>query len=398
MRVLLSSRRVKKPCAGCGKQIPETALHCVFCGAKQSGPEEAAAAAVSEAVPSTLGEALQRAAEGAPVEAAPAAPEVAAHSSKTGVTLMGLRIEDVQAAMREQAAEGGAPLAPLSLDPTPQRGLPVIDPPTRLSGLPQAAAEGSFAASLAQSPQSALVRLVMASGGLVLVALFSLPWRGASSWQLLETLAGADFVRQLFFLAGGAVLFTTAILPVPNVFRAVIGASVAALPVVLGFEGLLAGWRGCGAALAIIALPATHLVRTRQVGRLDGVARALVVGAAVAITLIYLLPVSSVVPVVFIGRLLGSMSVTHTALGLFIAIPLVLAALSLLGALGRDMRSVAVLLSVLILLWAPAAMLIFVDDGTQLYLALALLWTSAIAALCLAQLLTLAAVTATRRT
>jgi hypothetical protein len=89
--------------------------------------------------------------------------------------------------------------------------------------------------------------------------------------------------------------------------------------------------------------------------------------------------------------MLSSASVGPTVVGLFISIPLVLAALSLLGALGRDLASVAVLLAVLILLWAPAAVLLFVDDGTQLYLALALLWTSAIAALCLAQVLTLGA-------
>jgi hypothetical protein len=348
-------RGVKKPCAGCGKQIPEAALHCVFCGAKQEMPTvRDATDPVGGSFPlaGSMDEAVGR------VEAPPA-----------------LGMTSTMPIVRES----DAPMMPIALDPTPVRGLPLLE-----------AAAGA-------APFGALMRLVMASGGLVLITLFALPWRGVGSFQLLETLTGADFVRQLFFLTGGGILFAAAVLPLSATFRAGVGALVAALPLVLGAEGLLDGWRGFGAALAIIALPATHLMRARHVGRLDGTARALVVAAAIAVGLLYIVPGSSVVPLVFVGRLLGSMSVTHTALGLFIAIPLVLAALSLLGALGRDLTSVAVLLAVLNLLWAPAAVLIFVDDGTQLYLALALLWTSAIAALCVAQLLTMAAVTAAQR-
>jgi hypothetical protein len=174
-------------------------------------------------------------------------------------------------------------------------------------------------------------------------------------------------------------------------FRAIVGAIVATLPLVLGAEGLLDGWRGVGAAIAIVALPATHLMRTRQAGRLDGVARALVLGAVAVVILLYLVPGQSVVPIVWVGQMLASMSVSTTVIGLFVAIPLVLAALSLLGALGKNLASAAVLLATLILLWAPAAALVFIGDGTQLYLALAFLWAGATAALCLAQLLTMAA-------
>jgi hypothetical protein len=368
---------VKKPCVGCGKQIPEAALHCVFCGAKQASADSASEAASADDVPSSLGEALRRAADGPP---APATSEAAAHPSKAGVTLLGLRVDDVQAAIAAHAARADAPVTPIPLDPTPARGLPVlgsVDAPASAQQVP--------------SPWSALVRLVMASGGVVLIALFSLPWHGVGSWQLLETLAGADFVRQFFYLSGGAVLFATAVLPVPNLFRAVVGVLVASLPLVLGAEGMVAGWRGVGAALVIVSLPATHLVRTLRSGRLDARARTLVMVAAGSVAVLYLVPVSQVVPLVYVARMLSSASVGPTVVGLFISIPLVLAALSLLGALGRDLASVAVLLAVLILLWPPAALLLFVDDGTQLYLALGLLWTSAIAALCLAQVLTLGA-------
>ncbi len=370
---------MKKPGVGCSKQIPEAALHCVFCGAKQASADSASEVASADDVPSSLGEALRRAADGPP---APATSEAPAHPSKAGVTLLGLKVDDVQAAIAAHAARADAPVTPIPLDPTPARGLPVLGEAPRPS---------APAAWPSRARGARCVRLVMASGGVVLIALFSLPWHGVGSWQLLETLAGADFVRQFFYLSGGAVLFATAVLPVPNLFRAVVGVLVASLPLVLGAEGMVAGWRGVGAALVIVSLPATHLVRTLRSGRLDARARTLVMLAAASVAVIYLVPVSQVVPLVYVARMLSSASVGPTVVGLFISIPLVLAALSLLGALGRDLASVAVLLAVLILLWAPAAVLLFVDDGTQLYLALALLWTSAIAALCLAQVLTLGA-------
>ncbi len=383
---------MKKPCAGCGKQIPQAALHCVFCNTKQESGDATSSGdgwQLGDSAPDVPPSETQ-----APTPAPQAAP---IHSSKAGVTLIGLRTEDVQAAIAAEAAAraaaaadpmGGAPIAPMPLDLTPVRGLPVVPDPGSVA--PTADADGAL-------PYGPLVRLVMASGGLVLIALFFMPWRGTSSWQLLETLPGTDFVRQLYYLAGGAILFATAVLPVPLAFRATIGTLVASLPLILGAEGFLSGWRGLVGALAVIALTATHLVRTRKGAVVDRRARALVVAAAVFVALIYLVPVASVVPLVYVGTLLGSMSVGGTIVGLFIAIPLVLAGLSLLGALGRDLTSVAVLLSVLILLWAPAAALIFLGDGTQLYIALALLWTSIVAALSLAQLLVLAAARAPRR-
>ena len=44
--------------------------------------------------------------------------------------------------------------------------------------------------------------------------------------------------------------------------------------------------------------PATHLMRTRQGGRLDGTARALVLGVVAVVALLYLVPGQSVVPIV----------------------------------------------------------------------------------------------------
>jgi hypothetical protein len=241
-------------------------------------------------------------------------------------------------------------------------------------------------------PYSALARTIMGVGGAVLIALFFLPWHGVSSWQLLESLGGADFVRQLFYLTGGIVLFSSALLPVPFAFRAVIGATVAATPVLLGAGGMIEGWRGVVAALAILGLPATHLLRAKA--KSSGAARGLVVIAVAAVGVLYLAPASGVVPIVWVAKMIFSGETWQAVMAVFILIPLVFAGLSLLGLMGRDLTDVGVLLSVLSLLWAPLVVALrglMMEDGTQVYVAVALLWASATAALSLTQLLSLAA-------
>ena len=193
----------------------------------------------------------------------------------------------------------------------------------------------------------------MGIGGALLIVLFFCPWHGVSSWQLLETLAGADFVRQLFYLTGGIVLVACALLPLPFVFRAAVGTGIAAMPVVLGAHGVIDGWRGVVAALAILGLPATHLLRSRA--QSSAAARLLVILAVAAVALLYVLPVSSVVPIALIFKMMAS-GLGAAIFAVFLLVPLVFAALSLFGVLGRDLTDIAVLLSVLILLWAPVGM------------------------------------------
>jgi hypothetical protein len=107
-----------------------------------------------------------------------------------------------------------------------------------------------------------------------------------------------------------------------------------------------------------------------------------------------MVPIAQVVPIVGVVKMIFSGELGPAVMGVFILIPLVFAALSLLGLLGRDLTDVGILLSVLILLWAPVVVALrglLMEDGTQLYIALALLWASAISGLSLAQLLALAA-------
>ena len=376
----------KKTCVSCGKQIPGGAPVCVFCSTTQPSSDPDLA---EPADGSASAQALSR--------------------SATDPTLLGIKASDVAVALAEKTAEP----APSSANGTPAATRPTaamavvsaIDEPA--TATPTAAVPGTIPDAVVEPPPprprlrrqlagdvepwGGLGRLIMGFGGAVLIALFFCPWHGVSSWQLLETLAGADFVRQLFYLTGGIVLLASALLPLPFAFRAAVGALVAAMPVLLGAGGVIDGWRGVVAALAIVGLPATHLLRSRA--QSSQTARLLVLAAVAAVALLYLMPASSVVPIAAVFRMMGS-GIGGAIFGVFVLIPLVFAALSLLGVLGRDLTDVGVLLSVLIILWAPVGVAlrgIMIDDATQLYVAVSLLWASATAALSLAQLLSLAA-------
>jgi hypothetical protein len=381
------------------------ALNCVFCSARQPPPDFGDLDVLKGAVE----RAKEQAAGGMFDEEA---------ASATEHTLVGLRIADlgaVKEAPKEPAPTNGSPApgqarpsAPLARDATPEAKAdvktapaemkapvavpsPVSTPPSRAPSTDERPTR-ELGAARPGLPWAQLGRGLMGSAGAVLVVLFFLPWHGVSSWRLLDVLAGADFVRQLFYLAGGLVLIATACLPLPFAFRAVVGAAVAATPVVLGAGGVIDGWRGGIAALAILGLPATHLLRSRA--QSSPAARALVAAAVAAVVLLYLAPISSVVPIAAVLKMITSGSIGGALMGLCILVPLGFAALSLLGLLGRDLADIEVLLSVLILLWAPVVVAlrgVLMDDSTQLYVAMALLVASGTSALSLAQLLSLAA-------
>lgn len=416
---------MKKPCTACGKQIPSVALDCVFCGVRQATaegavtPAEAASGSMTDPTLVGLRTGDPGGAPGKPLLGMPTAELSAVVSSALDEQPAGAHGANGSAAdgparhsdgaadaesghngasMPSQAKLTGVMQAVQLPDTLPSGesampgasalppAEPVLVPDTMPSVAPHAApAEAS-------RPFSTLSRLIMGGGGAVLIALFFLPWHGVSSWQLLETLGGADFMRQLFYLTGGIVLVVSALLPLPFTFRAAVGATVAATPVLLGAGGMIEGWRGVVAALAILGLPATHLLRARA--KSSSAARGLVLVAVFAVAILYLAPVGSVVPIVGVLKMIFSGEIGPAVMGIFVLIPLVFAALSLLGLLGRDLTDVGVLLSVLSLLWAPLVVALrglLIEDGTQVYVAVALLWASATAALSLAQLLSLAA-------
>jgi hypothetical protein len=382
---------VKKKCVSCGKSIPSVALNCVFCSSRQPAPDFSDIDVLQDAV--------ERARTKSAAHASIAAEGMFDDEphSQTEHTLVGLRIADLGEAVAKEAAllkeaatrdtNGSAARAAVVAvaEKVPE---PAKEAEKRPEPVAEPVAEKKPIEVPAGPPWAMLGRAVMGVGGAFMMLLFLLPWHGASSWQLLETLSGADFVRQLFYLAGGLVLLATALLPLPFLFRAGVGAGVAALPVLLGARGVLDGWRGVVAALAIVGLPATHLLRSRA--QKSGAARSLVLVAVGAVALLYLAPMSSVVPIIGVFKLMFSGSLGLFVIAVLVLVPLVFAGLSFLGAMGRDLADMEVLLSVLILLWGPLMVALrgmMMDDGTQLYVAVCLLWASATSAVSLAQLL-----------
>jgi hypothetical protein len=385
---------VKKKCVSCGKQIPSVALNCVFCSSRQPAPDFSDIDVLQDAVDRARSKSEAHAA----VSASGGLFDDDDASSKTEHTLVGMRIADLghldETKPKETKDTNGSPA---QLRHT--QAVPVLEKPPEVKPEPAPpAAEAQPPAPVVREevasglPWEMLGRAVMGIGGAFMMLLFLLPWHGASSWQLLETLSGADFVRQLFYLAGGLILLVSAILPLPFLFRAGVGASIAVLPVLLGARGVLDGWRGVVAALAVVGLPATHLLRSRA--QKSQAARSLVLAAVGAVALLYLAPISSVVPIVFVFKLMFSGSIGSFVMALLVLVPLVFAGLSFLGAMGRDLADMEVLLSILILLWGPIMVALrglSMDDSTQLYVGVSLLWASTISAVSLAQLLSRAA-------
>jgi hypothetical protein len=412
----------KKTCVACNKQIPSVALVCVFCSAKQPSPP------LHDPLPEALQEPLQKADE--PLASAPAA-------SPSAPSPMAAQATEVEAptARREMDKAPNGELKvehPAELDRAPNGASSQTRPTATFAALSSeeaqalAPAEGvptpgfeespadrtpvvqapGFEADAAAidrtpvvrlhrppvepAPWASIGRLVMGMGGAVLVALFFMPWHGVSSWQLLETLAGAEFARQLYYLTGGVVLLSSALLPLPFAFRAVVGALVAALPLALGSGGVLGGWRGLLVALALVVMPATYLVRTHT--RQSAAARLLALAAVAAIVLLYLSPTPSGLSIAVVLRMIGSRSLAQTLIGIFALVPIAFAAVTLVG-LRRQLADARGPFSILVISWAPAVVTlrgVLLKDSTQVYVALALLWASTIAALSLAQLLALA--------
>src|SRR5205807_2206129 len=140
---------------------------------------------------------------------------------------------------------------------------------------------------------------------------------------LLVSLAGAQLVLAMYYLVGGLLLVTGALLPLPPRLRALSATLVGAVPIFVAAPVLeLAGWRGLSAALVFLALPGALVLRARSAeARLP---RAVVPLAVLVALAVYLVPDDGVMPLAaFIGHI-RSGSLTFALAGLFFLVPLVL--------------------------------------------------------------------------
>lgn len=289
----------RKPCKKCKKQIPAIALDCVFCGAKQEAPP------LEELLPAALTRAKEVAAK---VEAQAASGNEGgtddfADSFSTEPTLVGLKVADLaalgigapQPSKADPAATPppaksvyGDPVEPYPTKPdaksdakpeattpsTPAKPAPKAEPKqpqaakaappsTKItqavpvfSGAMPSAAEEPAADPGAAARALRVAQSVAIGAGFVMMVLFFLPWGGASSWQLIETLGGVAFMRQFWYLAGGLTLVAAGALPLPIGFRRVALVAFALPSVVAGPGGSALSAIGWLAAAGVIAAAA----------------------------------------------------------------------------------------------------------------------------------------------
>ena len=152
----------KKNCAACGKQIPDVAVVCVFCSAKQPSPEDAEAAAPAVAA------------------------ATAAVTHHTDPTLVGIKASDVEA----ELAKGDAPAAEVKVNGASATTMAQLQEAAAPAAAPAAAGEIPEPTVEAPAPTTkrmpmievepwgGLGRLIMGIGGGVLIALFFCPWHG----------------------------------------------------------------------------------------------------------------------------------------------------------------------------------------------------------------------------
>lgn len=320
-----------KPCTTCGQQIPQAAAICSACGvssapgpAPGAGPGPATGAGPATAVGELLAEPASEAEE-RPGPPPPPPPRAPVYSLGTAVT------------------------------------------------------EG------ARAPFGGRLRLLHGLAGVALTAVFLLPWNETQSWHMLPYLRGLDFLRQLWFLAAGTLLLSTAALPVPAVFRAAAGAVLGVFGLSLGGV-MLSPFQGALAMLVVVTLPGALLCRTRM--KQARLPRLLGLMSVLALFALYLAPREHAPPLrVAVDLLLYKQDDMARFIGTYLLLPLPLVSLAAVALIGADVAPIGELLSWLLFCWGPGAVLVLAIDRTQAYMAVATLCYSVIGGYGMADLL-----------
>ncbi len=216
--------------------------------------------------------------------------------------------------------------------------------------------------SLPQFPQR--IRIISGLSGLMLLLAFVLPRGGVSGIARLPVAPPGEFIALWTLMLSGAVVLTSAVLPVPALFRACI--SFAALPAwtAVGSLPLPLPLRlsvGCVAALVCATLLSRTHVSWAQLPRYLGL------GSIALLAALYLLPWHGEPP---LRQIVHMLTATQDPAARFIAIylllPVPVALLALLVQLGSDLSALGETLAWLIFLWAPGALLIQSFDAAQI--------------------------------
>ncbi len=321
-------------------------------------PTLAAPASLPVGVRTGQGEVQSPATTPAPAPAqSPAVP-----SQAVAETLMADGAQLNAAQSEPVAPEQSAPPAPATPEPSAQAA---ADPPATAKPDPTPPLKDESTEVVDSAPAEdlpfnepgrVLIRVIMALGGLMLIAMFFAPWGGTPdalvfSWDRLKGAGGMDFISHIYLAAGGLVMLAAALIPLPYLLRSLVAVILGLAPLVLARVGHVywSGWVTIGVLVFLIA---ALLHRRRYHGSI--LARILVVFAFLAVVAVNVVPMHGVVPVVGLFKGLsnsGGMGIAILLLPLYL---LFIAFLALLMSLkGKSSGGLGGLWALLLLVFLP---------------------------------------------
>ena len=256
------------------------------------------------------------------------------------------------------------PFQPSPFQPSPFQPSPFQPSPFPPAGQAPAVQPYGAASGYADADETApfwqwgvgALRAAMLVGGILLVLVFCAPWRVLSSgslrfsWDFLSGLDGLAFVGMIYIAAGGVLLATCALLPLPYLLRAALAVLVGLTPLVLGLAN--ATWREAALVGGLLVLPVGLLHRARFGASV--LSRIVVVLGLLGVLATFLVPRGSTVPLVAILEALGrNSSGLSLSRAIFALLPLPLALLGLLAFLPARKTGLATLWAVLLLAVFP---------------------------------------------
>ena len=378
-----------KRCSSCSKDIPDAAMHCVFCGSKQPpvGPQQTVMGYASADLLHSLGVQHGQAPQPAqpPPQPRPVTPRPApapAYSPPPGVPQGPPQAAPpamVSAPFPDPVANLPTGARPLYTAPPP--GVAPVAPlraaPAAPAHRPAYLASDSAKRELAPfEPWAGSLRALMIVLGLLVVATYAAPWvipeegKMLFSWDALEEVkaASAGGLVLYLFAASGLLALLLGILPVSTTVRGVGAAVAGAAPLLLlGFSGGDAipgagggdlGWRIYALVTGLFVAPIGLVLRSQYRGSMA--ARLLATVGALGILTAFLVPDHGKVPLfALIDMVSQADGGGAAALCALLALAL-FAVLALLAWLPSSTSGGATLWAWLIMLWAPALISVLV--------------------------------------
>jgi hypothetical protein len=243
------------------------------------------------------------------------------------------------------------------------------------------------------------MRVMMATGGLLLLGLFFAPVGESGkglrfAWQALAGLEGLPLLERVYLGACGLLCVAAALLPIPFLARALAGAILGLGALALVMASAEGDWRVVATISVCFLLPAALLHRWRYRDSLF--ARLLVALCVAAVLALLFVPGPAGVPILQAFGGLGESSAASALVRLSPLLLLLLALLSLLAFLGSGSTGLVQVWAVCLLFYVPLQSTLVAPLGpdrgvwpelSRIYASLALLVYLTLAALGLSQIM-----------